>query len=163
MPYPKFDRNKLEIKRLSERENKVYIERDHVPVNQLSRALGKSGLKLIDKTVSRIRKARDLNRPVMLAFGAHTIKNGMGPTLIALITEGWVTHLATNGAGISIITIYWWSTWRRQSGTGTETANHRQITRPTTYVTARHLIEWAVRCITSLPITAISCWHCITG
>lgn len=100
MPYPKFDRNKLEIKRLSERENKVYIERDHVPVNQLPRALGKSGLKLIDKTVSRIRKARDLNRPVMLAFGAHTIKNGMGPTLIALIAEGWVTHLATNGAGI---------------------------------------------------------------
>lgn len=105
MPYPKFDRNKLEIKRLSERENKVYIERDHVPVNQLPRALGKSGFKLIDKTVSRIRKARDLNRPVMLAFGAHTIKNGMDPTLIALITEGWVTHLATNGAGISIITM----------------------------------------------------------
>src|SRR5690606_21581351 len=36
----------------------------------------------------------------MLAFGAHTIKNGMGPTLIALMKEGWVTHLATNGAGI---------------------------------------------------------------
>jgi len=35
----------------------------------------------------------------MLTFGAHTIKNGMAPTLIALIKEGWVTHLATNGAG----------------------------------------------------------------
>jgi len=36
----------------------------------------------------------------MLAFGAHTIKNGMAPTLNALMEEGWVTHLATNGAGI---------------------------------------------------------------
>jgi hypothetical protein len=36
----------------------------------------------------------------MLTFGAHTIKNGMAPTLIALMEEGWVTHLSTNGAGI---------------------------------------------------------------
>lgn len=100
MPYPKFDRNKLKIKRLSDRENKVYIERDHVPLDRLPQALTSQGEQLIDKTVSRIRKSREMNRSVMLAFGAHTIKNGMGPTLIALITEGWVTHLATNGAGI---------------------------------------------------------------
>lgn len=36
----------------------------------------------------------------MCAFGAHTIKNGLGPVLIRLIDEGWITHLATNGAGI---------------------------------------------------------------
>ena len=44
--------------------------------------------------------ARQEKRSVMLTFGAHTIKNGMAPTLIALMEEGWVTHLATNGAGI---------------------------------------------------------------
>ncbi|MCK7536104.1 MAG: hypothetical protein MZV63_36515 [Marinilabiliales bacterium] len=47
----------------------------------------------------KIRLAREKNKPVILAFGAHTIKNGMSPTLIALIKDGWVTHLATNGAG----------------------------------------------------------------
>ena len=36
----------------------------------------------------------------MLAFGAHTVKNGLAPVLIALMEEGWLTHLATNGAGI---------------------------------------------------------------
>jgi hypothetical protein len=36
----------------------------------------------------------------MLSFGAHTIKNGLSPVLIQLMEEGWVTHLATNGAGI---------------------------------------------------------------
>ncbi len=100
MPYPKFNRNKLEIKRLADRKNKVYIERDHVAVDQEPRELSSSAEKLIDKTITRIRKSREMNRPVMLAFGAHTIKNGMGPTLIALMNEGWVTHLATNGAGI---------------------------------------------------------------
>lgn len=100
MPYLKFDRNKLDIKRLTDRKNKVYIERDHIPVNQAPRDLTAAGMRLIDKTVSRIKKARELNRSVMLVFGAHTIKNGMGPTLIALMKEGWLTHLATNGAGI---------------------------------------------------------------
>jgi deoxyhypusine synthase len=100
MPYPKFDRNKLDIKRLADRKNKVYIERDHIPVTQTPRDLTAAGMQLIDRTVARIKKARELNRSVMLTFGAHTIKNGMAPTLIALIKEGWVTHLATNGAGI---------------------------------------------------------------
>jgi len=36
----------------------------------------------------------------MLSFGAHAIKNGLGPVLQWLIAEGWITHLATNGAGI---------------------------------------------------------------
>jgi len=100
MTYPKFNRNKLDIKRLADRKNKVYIERDHIPVDQPPRNLTGAGIQLIDKTVARIKKARELNRSVMLAFGAHTIKNGMSPTLIALMEEGWVTHLATNGAGI---------------------------------------------------------------
>ena len=36
----------------------------------------------------------------MLTFGAHSIKNGLAPVFIKLIEDGWVTHLATNGAGI---------------------------------------------------------------
>jgi hypothetical protein len=47
-----------------------------------------------------MRKARRAGRSIMLAFGAHTIKNGLAPVLIRLIEEGWLTHLATNGAGI---------------------------------------------------------------
>jgi hypothetical protein len=55
---------------------------------------------LIRKTAGHIRLARKKQKSVMLTFGAHTIKNGMAPTLIALMEEGWLTHLATNGAGI---------------------------------------------------------------
>jgi hypothetical protein len=36
----------------------------------------------------------------VLVFGAHAIKNGLGPVILRLVRGGWVTHLATNGAGI---------------------------------------------------------------
>ncbi len=100
MPYPKLDRDQLAIKKLSDRKNKVYIENDHVPVTQKPAHLSELGQMLIGKTAGRIRQARKQQRSVMLTFGAHTIKNGMAPTLIALMEEGWVTHLSTNGAGI---------------------------------------------------------------
>ncbi len=100
MPYPKLDRDQLVIKKLAERKSKVYIEKDHVPVTQKPANLSESVLKLIEKTVERIRLARQKKKSVMFTFGAHTIKNGMAPTLIALMDEGWATHLSTNGAGI---------------------------------------------------------------
>jgi len=81
MPYPKLDRDQLAIKRLSDRKNKVYIENDHVPVTQKPAHLSELGQKLIEKTAGRIRQARRQQRSVMLTFGAHTIKNGMAPTL----------------------------------------------------------------------------------
>jgi hypothetical protein len=100
MAYPKFDRNKLDVKRLAHRKNKVYIERDHIPADQAPRGMTSEAVALVEKTAARISTARKMNRSVMLAFGAHTIKNGLGPVLIKLMQEGWVTHLATNGAGI---------------------------------------------------------------
>ena len=54
----------------------------------------------IRQSAEAVRAARAAGRPVILAFGAHAIKNGLGPVLIALMREGWLTHLATNGAGI---------------------------------------------------------------
>ncbi len=100
MAHPKFDRDQLAIKKLAERFNKVSIENNQIPVSQKPANLSDQDRKLIKKTADRIRSARLKQKPVMLTFGAHTIKNGMAPALIALIREGWVTHLATNGAGI---------------------------------------------------------------
>jgi hypothetical protein len=48
----------------------------------------------------RIRDARRRNAAVILVYGAHLIKNGAGPLVNALIERGWVTHVATQGAGI---------------------------------------------------------------
>ena len=100
MPYKKFDRTKLRIKSLSERKNKVSIEKDHISVTQQSKNHDEYFVNIVKEVSERIKKARSNKAPVMLTFGAHTIKNGMGPTLIKLMEDGWVTHLATNGAAI---------------------------------------------------------------
>jgi hypothetical protein len=100
MPYPKLDRSLVKMKPLAERKNKVQIERDHIPLTMQPQNLSETGRALIREVVERIRTARENGKPVMLAFGAHTIKNGLAPALNHLMETGWLTHLATNGAGV---------------------------------------------------------------
>ena len=100
MPYPQLDRSKLTMQPLAARENRLDIERDHVNVAQAPSPVTGSAAEILTETVERIREARRQQRPVVMAFGAHTIKNGLGPVLIALMEKGWLTHLAANGAGI---------------------------------------------------------------
>ena len=52
-----------------------------------------------DELAARVRAARERGRPVILSMGAHVIKNGLSRYLIALMREGLVTHIASNGAG----------------------------------------------------------------
>ena len=100
MPYPHPDRQKLVIKSLVQRPNKLAIEKDHVSPDQAPGALGAAEGEAMKDVVARIQSARRAGRPVVLAFGAHTVKNGLAPVLVRLMEQGWVTHLATNGAGI---------------------------------------------------------------
>ena len=100
MPYPQFDRHALRIKPLSERKDKVYIEKDHVTPDTPPVAFDEKSQNVIHETINRIVAAREAGKSRMLTFGAHAIKNGLAPVFIKLIEDGWVTHLATNGAGI---------------------------------------------------------------
>jgi hypothetical protein len=101
MPYPLLDRYQLHIKPLSDRKDKVYIERDHVPADTpLQQPFSESGQKSIAEVTDRLKKAREAGKSRMITFGAHAIKNGLAPVFIKLIEDGWITHLATNGAGI---------------------------------------------------------------
>ncbi len=100
MPYPQLDRHQLAVKPLAERPNKVQIERDALRLDAQPGSFDERQEHIIKETLERMRAARDNNKPVILAFGAHSIKNGLGPVLIELMEKGWITHLATNGAGI---------------------------------------------------------------
>jgi len=51
-----------------------------------------------DTLCNRVAEARVQGRPVIFSMGAHVIKNGLSPYLIALMKEGIITHLAGNGA-----------------------------------------------------------------
>ena len=98
--FPQLDRRQLKLRPLSARRDKVYIERDRVLPTDTPRAFDDAGERLLDELTARLRAAREAGKPRMLAFGAHTIKNGLSPVLIQLMEQGWLTHLATNGAGI---------------------------------------------------------------
>ena len=100
MGHNQFNRDKLNIKGLSERKNKLFVDSDFVRLDQIPTSLSDTEKDLIMKTAERIVLARKSNRSVILTFGAHTIKNGLAPVLISLLNDGWLTHLATNGAGI---------------------------------------------------------------
>lgn len=96
----RFDRKELKFKPLKDRRNKVNIRRDAVPPEGNVPVVPGDVERAVKKTAEHIRNARAQGSAVILAFGAHTIKNGLGPVLIRLMNEGWITHLATNGAGI---------------------------------------------------------------
>ena len=46
-----------------------------------------------------IRAARRRGASVMLIYGAHLLRNGAARILERMMAQGWITHLATNGAG----------------------------------------------------------------
>ncbi|MFA7567335.1 MAG: hypothetical protein WCY01_09945, partial [Alkalispirochaeta sp.] len=94
------DRHKLKLHPLRDRVNRVFIERDAVsPDTRIpDDVIDLKAREQSDAAVDAVVRARKAGAPVVAAFGAHTIKNGMAPVLAQLITDGWVTHLATNGA-----------------------------------------------------------------
>lgn len=100
MPHPTFDRFAVKMEPLASRPSKKHVERDLLSPEDEPRELSDDARRMIANLAQRIHTAREKNRPVMITYGAHLIKNGLGPILVHLAKEKWVTHLATNGAGI---------------------------------------------------------------
>lgn len=53
----------------------------------------------IRHSAKRILQARERGAAVMLIYGAHLLRNGAALLLDRMMEKGWLTHLATNGAG----------------------------------------------------------------
>jgi hypothetical protein len=69
-------------------------------------------LRAVRSSVESIRRALDRKAGVMFIYGAHLVKNGGQLLLATMLERGWLTHLATNGAG----TIHDWEfAWLGQS------------------------------------------------
>jgi len=52
-----------------------------------------------DILVSKLKEAKENSRTITCFYGAHVIKCGLSRYLIWLIKNGYITHLASNGAG----------------------------------------------------------------
>ena len=95
-----FDRNLMTYFPLEDRLSKVSIETAAIDPDEPVE-IPEQGLQERIRTVAQsILRAKERGSSVVCAFGAHTIKNGLGLVLGRMIEHGWVTHLATNGAGV---------------------------------------------------------------
>ena len=54
---------------------------------------------IVSECAARILAARARGAAVILMYGAHLIRNGAVLLLTEMLERGWITHLATNGAG----------------------------------------------------------------
>lgn len=94
------NRDRLTFYPLVERESRVGVDGDLIMPGGAPGRLSGDAAETARICASRIRSARAGGKPVIMAFGAHVIKNGLGPLLIHMMERDWLTHLATNGAGV---------------------------------------------------------------
>lgn len=104
MPYPRIDPERIRVYPLAERKSFIdvtapapaggAIDPDSPPPD------AGPARQSIDALAEAFRQARQRYASRMLTYGAHAIKNGCGLLLNRLIERGWLTHLATQGAGV---------------------------------------------------------------
>ena len=100
MPYPMIDASKIEVLPLAQRRSLFRIEEEALDPAATPPEAEPALAAKIDHLAERIVAARAAGASVMLAYGAHLVKNGAAPLVNALIEDGLVTHVATQGAGV---------------------------------------------------------------
>ena len=94
MPFKAVNLTHVKTYPLVKRENRVALENliyPHSPFKPFENPE-------LGEVAQRICAARQAGRPVIVMFGAHVIKRGLGPILIDMLQRGIITHLASNGA-----------------------------------------------------------------
>ena len=103
---PPFDLSGFSSRPLSERDHKVQSGEVARPfpadgtwedfLHSVPHTLAGADLRDL---AAAVRRARAAGLPVILGFGGHVVKCGLGPVVVDLIERGVVTGLATNGSG----------------------------------------------------------------
>jgi hypothetical protein len=95
MPYPQFDRSRLRIQPLAQRQHDLDLS-ILLPLDSPLPAFEHSAL---PKLGQRLVVARQQARSRILMMGAHVIRAGVSRYLIDLMERGLIDHIAMNGAG----------------------------------------------------------------
>jgi len=93
------DLGRVQVFPLAERRSLTRVEDILVQPDLAPPACASQLAALIEECARQIRRARQCQASVILMYGAHLLRNGAALILEQLMTHGWLTHLATNGAG----------------------------------------------------------------
>ena len=95
---PDFDRNRLIIKPLAERQHDLSVAQQLL-LDETPRLLDERAMADVAEIGRRMAAARKRGAAVLLLMGAHVIRAGVARQLIDLMERGLVTHIGMNGAG----------------------------------------------------------------
>lgn len=93
------DLRRLKVFPLAERRSLTRVEEILIDPDAPTPPADAATRVVIDECSERIRTARERGAAVMLIYGAHLLRNGAALLIERLLAGGWITHLATNGAG----------------------------------------------------------------
>ncbi len=98
-PVQPLDLGKLRVLPLAERRSLTRADEILIAPDAEPAAVPEPMAQSIRDCAARIRQARERDASVMLIYGAHLLRNGAALILDRMMERGWLTHLATNGAG----------------------------------------------------------------
>jgi hypothetical protein len=93
------DLSKLKVFPLSERQHLTRADDILIDPNRPPKEISPANRELVARCAERMRAAREHDASIMLIYGAHLLRNGAAQILSRMMADGWLTHLATNGAG----------------------------------------------------------------
>ncbi len=93
------DFTKLKVRPLAERESLSTLQSILVNPAQTPPPVTVQASETINECARKLALARRRKAAIILLYGAHLVKNGAMSIVNRMISNGWITHLATNGAG----------------------------------------------------------------
>lgn len=91
---------------LAERHSKVKLEDFARPIDGADATVGELlaslpnvlAVQSLRQIAERVRRARELRKPIIWGIGGHVIKTGLAPLIIDLMQRGFVSAIAANGS-----------------------------------------------------------------
>ncbi len=93
------DLSQLKVLPLSQRESLTRTDEILIEPDAPLKPCTAQNASAISECAQKIMAARAKGATVMLIYGAHLLRNGAAKLLERMMSAGWLTHLATNGAG----------------------------------------------------------------
>lgn len=98
-PIQPLDFSRLRVFPLAQRKSLTRADDILIDPDAAPKPLQPDLVPMVEDCANRIHAARQREASVMLIYGAHLLRNGAALILDRMMAAGWLTHLATNGAG----------------------------------------------------------------